>query len=77
EAVGQSPVGSVAPESGWDQWLLVKPGDKSRQHAYGESFVKFFAFARADANYDPRSFDFDRDLPRLTEARALLNATNP
>jgi len=77
EAVGQSFTGSGALESGWDQWLLVKPGEMSRQHAYGDSFVKFFAFARADANYDVRSFNFDRDLPRLAEARALLNATNP
>ena len=42
----------AAPATGWDQWLLVKPGEKSPQHLYGESFVKYFAFAKADPAYD-------------------------
>jgi hypothetical protein len=77
ERIGASFTGSGAPENGWDQWLIVKPGEKSRQHLYGESFVKYFAFAKADPNYDARSFSFDKDLPRIDEARRLLDATNP
>jgi len=77
EKMGASFTGSGAPENGWDQWLIVKPGEKSRQHLYGESFVKYFAFAKADPSYDVRSFSFDKDLPRLHEARQLLDATNP
>jgi hypothetical protein len=77
EVTGASFTGSGAPENGWDQWLIVKPGEKSRQHLYGESFVKYFAFPKADPNYDVRTFDFDKDLPRLNEARRLLDATDP
>jgi feruloyl esterase len=31
EVTGASFTGSGAPENGWDQWLIVKPGEKSRQ----------------------------------------------
>ena len=77
EIAGTPSFGPTAPATGWDQWLLVKPGEKSRQHLYGESFVKYFAFAKADPAYDPRSFDFVKDLPRLDDTRRLLDATNP
>jgi len=77
ERMGASSTGSGAPQNGWDQWLIVKPGEKSRQLIFGESFVKFFAFPKADPSYDARSFSFDEDLPRLDEARRLLDATNP
>jgi Tannase and feruloyl esterase len=77
EIAGTPPFGASAPASGWDQWLLVKPGEKSRQHLYGESFVKYFAFAKADAGYDPRTFDFAKDQPRLEDTRRLLDAANP
>jgi hypothetical protein len=65
------------PRSGWEQWLIVEPGKKSLQHLFGESFVKYFAFAKPDPNYDVTNFNFDKDLPRLDEVRRLLDATNP
>lgn len=73
----QGAFGSGVPKSGWEPWLIGKPGNKSLHLLFGESFVKFFAFSKADANYDVRSFSFDKDLPRLDEARRLLDATNP
>jgi hypothetical protein len=78
--IGAEVTGAFGPgvfRSGWAQWLIVKPGEKSLQHLFGESFVRFFAFTNADPNYDVRSFSFDKDLPRLDEARRLLDATNP
>jgi hypothetical protein len=77
EIAGRPPIGPPTPESGWALWLLVPRGQMSRQHAFGDSFVRYFAFQRPDAGYDPRTFSFERDAPRLADARALLDATNP
>ena len=77
EVTGASETGSGAPEIGWDQWLIARPGQKSSQHILGESFVTYFAFAKPDPGYDARTFDFARDLPRLEDARRLLDATDP
>jgi feruloyl esterase len=78
EAIGQSPGGNVV-ESGWNLWLIPAAGanQKSRQHAYGDSFVRYFAFPRADAGYDSDSFDFDKDLAKLDDTRQMLDAVNP
>jgi hypothetical protein len=77
EIAGRPAVGPPTPESGWAFWLIAPRGQMSRQHQYGDSFVRYFAFVRADANYDPRSFNFERDQPRLADTRALVDATNP
>ena len=63
--------------SGWKEWIVTE-GPKSRQLAYGESFLKYFANApAAQPNLDWKLFNFDRDVERITRIRDLLDATNP
>jgi Tannase and feruloyl esterase len=71
------PLPSGQPESGWAMWLVVPPGQVSRQLAFGETFMKYFAVGRGNPNYDWHSFDFDKDPARLDELRSLLDADNP
>lgn len=76
EVVGGSFTGSGAPENGWDRWLIARPGDKSFQHAFGESFVKYF-LGKSDPMLDSGKFDFAKDIAKYEDARRLLNATDP
>jgi feruloyl esterase len=76
EKAGRPALGEGPPASGWDRWLIDESG-KSRQLLYGETFVRHMAFPRADPGYDWRTFDFDRDPPRLGAIRAILDARNP
>lgn len=75
EVVGNSPIGGV-PESGWDRWLIARAGNKAIQHAYGESFVRYF-LGKSDPLLDTGKFDFAKDIAKYNDARALLNATDP
>jgi hypothetical protein len=75
EKVGLPSFGPPQPTTGWDRWLVAPAGTKPLQLAFPESFMRSVVFGKAD--YDWKSFDFDRDLARLADARALLNATDP
>jgi Tannase and feruloyl esterase len=75
EAVGASPLGA-GMESGWNRWLIAPPDGKALQHAYGDSFVRYFQ-AKSDPSYDPSTFNFEKDIAKFADARALLNATDP
>ncbi|MBO0741774.1 MAG: tannase/feruloyl esterase family alpha/beta hydrolase [Hyphomicrobiaceae bacterium] len=74
--VAQSASGAT-PETGWNGWLIAKPGEKSRHYQFGESFVRYFALPKAEPDFDVHSFNFDKDPPRLDELRKLLDASNP
>lgn len=63
-------------ESGWALWLIPPTGGKAIQHAYGESFVRYF-LPRSDPALDTTRFDFAKDIAKYADARALLNATDP
>jgi feruloyl esterase len=76
EIVGRSFTGSGAPESGWDRWLIARPGEKSFQYAFGDSFVKYF-LGKPDPTLDSAKIDFAKDLAKYEDARRLLNATDP
>jgi Tannase and feruloyl esterase len=62
--------------SGWDEWVIGKSGP-SRLLQYGEAFVRYLAFSKADPAYDWQKFDFDKDLGRTDQMRALLDARDP
>jgi hypothetical protein len=74
--VGSSFTGSGAQENGWDRWLIARAGDKAIQHAYGESFVRYF-LGKSDPLLDTGKFDFAKDIAKYNDARTLLNATDP
>lgn len=63
--------------SGWDRWLTPPAGQKSFQHAYGESFVRYWGSPKPDPSIDPAKFDFGKDMAKYADARTLLNATDP
>jgi hypothetical protein len=61
EIAGTPSFGPTAPATGWDQWLLVKLGEKSRQHLYGESFVTDAAQPIASFSYSGSKANRPRD----------------
>jgi len=76
ETGGNSFTGNGTTDSGWAAWLIPPADGKALQHAYGESFVRYF-LARPDSSLDATKFDFARDIGKYADARALLNATDP
>jgi len=76
EKPGTPGFGPPKPESGWAQWIIAGEGP-SRQLQYGETFFRYLAFGKSDPAYDWKSFDFDKDPPKLTAIRAMLDATDP
>lgn len=77
EAVGASFTGNGTMENGWDQWLIPRGNEKSRQHAYGDSFARYFQSPRAEPGFDSTKFDFEKDMAKFADARTLLNAVDP
>ena len=77
EAAGLSFTAGGRVTSGWDLWLVPAPGQKSQQHAYGDSFVRYFSSPKIDPAMDTTKFDFEKDLVKFADARTLLNATDP
>ena len=76
EKVGADFVTLREKASGWDEWVIGKAGP-SRLLQYGEAFARYLAFSKADAAYDWRKFDFDKDLGRTDQIRTLLDARDP
>jgi tannase/feruloyl esterase len=77
EATGLSFTAGGKMTSGWDLWLTPPSGGKSFQHAFGDSFVRYWASPKTDPSIDPAKFDFDKDMAKFADARVLLNATDP
>ena len=76
EIVGTRSFGQ-GEESGWNRWLIAgTPGDKSIQLVFGESFLKYFQ-PKSDPGFDATKFDFEKDMAKFADARALLDATDP
>ena len=75
EVVGVSPIGGPA-ESGWSRWLIPAPGGRAIHYAYGDSFVRYWS-AKPDPSFDSAKFDYEKDIAKFSDARTLLNATNP
>jgi Tannase and feruloyl esterase len=76
EKAGRPALGGGPPASGWDGWLVTSAG-KSRQLLYGESFLRFMAYPKAEPTLDWQAFDFDKDPGRMSAIRGLLDARNP
>jgi feruloyl esterase len=77
EATGLSFTAGGAMTSGWALWLTPRAGQKSFQHAYGDSFVRYWSSPKADPSFDSAKFDFGKDMAKFADARTLLNATDP
>jgi Tannase and feruloyl esterase len=66
--------GPRGPASGWMGMLI---GEPSGGFAYGESAMKHMSFRPLEANWDYRTLDLDRDIPRMAHLAAKTDAINP
>jgi hypothetical protein len=64
-------------ESGWFEWTADPRGPMYVQAKLGEQFLKYFAYPVQDPAVTAAALDFDRDPPRMTAARALVDALDP
>jgi feruloyl esterase len=71
-----SPIG-VAASSAWVPWFVAAPKGRPIQEVFGETFVRYMAFGRPDAEYDWMTFDLEKDYDKLLPTRTALDATNP
>jgi feruloyl esterase len=68
------PLGS---EPFWPLWLAGTAQAQPLLPAFNRDFLRYMAFAEDPGDsYDPLSFDFDRDPPRLGHMGAIYNATS-
>jgi feruloyl esterase len=76
ETGGNSFTGNGTTDSGWAAWLIPPADGKALQHAFGDSFMRYF-LPKPDPQMDTTKFDFAKDIGKYADARALLNATDP
>jgi len=75
--------GGTQPAAQGDGWLqypsgyIQTPTVAAFQFAFQEQFLKYEAFEKGDDNYDWRSFNFDKDLPKIAPLAKLHNALDP
>jgi feruloyl esterase len=69
------PLGS---ELNWDMWIVGQGAAPSGKTPYSDQILKYMAFEAAPGpQYDPLSFNFDVDVPKLATQANLFNATSP
>src|SRR5262249_12843926 len=60
----------------WKGWIVPEGSDRDYHTELGLPFFRYFVFG--DAHWDPHSFDFKSDPPRIDQRLAgILNASNP
>jgi hypothetical protein len=65
-----------AEVGGWDNWIFGKEVGATAQARFALGFMR--GMVLGDANWQPGSFDFDRDAHAVIDRLApILNATNP
>jgi hypothetical protein len=68
--------GAETGRGGWGPWITGSAPKKSLMFAFGSQFFADFVFS--DANWDYRTFNFDRDVkPTDDKMASILNATDP
>ena len=77
EKAGVTPLLNNAVVTGWADWYIGMNNQPSRHLAYMQAFLRYIAFGAPQPNYDWKTFDLNRDPPRLEAARRLINATDP
>ena len=62
----------------WARVIPDRPDQLGRGAEIGQDFLRYMAFEEdAGPGFDPLSFDFDRDPPRLSAMARLYDASNP
>jgi feruloyl esterase len=66
----------MGSELEWSAWIAgVDTPPKNRQHAIAENLFKYMVFA--DADWDWRKFNFERDVAAADRAAGMTNSINP
>ncbi len=64
----------LAPESGWDQWII---GNPSRQQLYGESSMQFLCLnPQPGPTWNWKDYNFDTDPQKMAASSLLFDMTN-
>ncbi len=66
--------GASGPRTGWDPWL-IRNGQATLSLMFVEAFFKHMATPGTEQDW--RTFDVERDLPKLETIATILNATDP
>ena len=70
------PPGAVDGPGGWSRWISGQAPGESLQLFFSRGTIGLMTFG--STSWDPRTFDFDRDLKTVDDKLApVLNATNP
>jgi feruloyl esterase len=56
---------------------IETPTRAAFEFAFQEQFLKYMAFEKGDANYDWRTFNFDKDVSKVAPLAKLHNALDP
>ena len=62
--------------SGWEPWMESRNG-RTIDALFGETFLRYIAFAKPDPQYDLMQFNFDTDIEKLGPTAYLMDATDP
>jgi feruloyl esterase len=77
EAVTAGPGPNAAPASGWMNLIVSRQAEtKPADFSLAESTMKYLVFEPPKADYDYRSFDFDKDVALLDRWGTQANAKN-
>jgi feruloyl esterase len=70
-----APLGS---ELNWDVWIVGQGTDPPSKALFSDQILKYMAFEAAPGpRYDPLTFNFDVDVPKLAAQANFFNATSP
>jgi len=62
--------------SGWEPWMESRNG-RTVDAQFGETFLRYIAFAKPDPQFDLMQFNFDTDLEKLGRNAYMMDATDP
>jgi feruloyl esterase len=84
------PLGSEDGATGWQAWVtgastpdrrpdgaLALTGRMPAGYSFGDGYLKYLAFEGADGTFDWRTFNLDRDGPKLQPFMDVFSPTNP
>jgi Tannase and feruloyl esterase len=69
-------MGPNGMSSGWEPWMISEAG-RTTDAQFGESFLRYIAFAKPDPQFDLSNFNFDTDLEKMNWTARIMDATDP
>lgn len=69
------PLSGEADPAGWTPWLVGLALEKSAMYFFSTNFFKYMVYS--DPNWDPKSFEVERDLKAAMKLAPVLNSNDP